>query len=304
MKLIESKVEYMPQGEGLEGIYKQIEACTRVSYKSEDRIKEGSAKKFYDMLVKQKHYGGLEHGTIYLKCQRNYLYHDGEQVGEDTPLYWYIDNPYSKVWFTDEDVYVTTNMRVIKENDRFSDIENYLCEPTKFHELRYTFKLTTDRGILAEITRHRKFSFLVESTRYVNYGNNDMVFVIPSWVNLNPGEYEFVGGVVYGDGYIGKNLDDNWLWAMDTAQLTYEYLINTGHTPQEARAVLPMSLKTEICITGFASDFHYLLDLRLYGKTGKPHPDMVILMQKLKAEAEKNGIWKDIEQQPSAFFEI
>ena len=54
-------------------------------------------------------------------------------------------------------------------------------------------------------------------------------------------------------------------------------------------------------MTGFASDWRYLFDLRLFGKTGAPHPDMVDLMEKAKAKAEKNGIWEDIMSHPSRF---
>ena len=66
MKLINSSVEIIPQSEGLDGIYKQIEIAGRTSYKSEDRITEDSAKKFVDMLISRGHTAPLEHGTVYL----------------------------------------------------------------------------------------------------------------------------------------------------------------------------------------------------------------------------------------------
>lgn len=67
MKLIEPKAELILQQEGLEGVYKQIEIAGRTCYKSENRITEDSAEKFYKMLVNSGHYAMLEHGTIYLK---------------------------------------------------------------------------------------------------------------------------------------------------------------------------------------------------------------------------------------------
>lgn len=63
MKLIKPSVEYIPQ----EDIYKHIELCSRVCYKSEDRITEDSARKMLDGLIKAGHGAMLEHGTVYLK---------------------------------------------------------------------------------------------------------------------------------------------------------------------------------------------------------------------------------------------
>ena len=66
MKLIESKAEYIPQEEGLEGIYKQIELAGRTAYHSMDKITPDSAKNFVDRMIKSKHGAALEAGTVYL----------------------------------------------------------------------------------------------------------------------------------------------------------------------------------------------------------------------------------------------
>ena len=78
-------------------------------------------------------------------------------------------------------------------------------------------------------------------------------------------------------------------------------MLAEGCTPQEARAVLPNPTKTEILMTGFASDWRFFFDLRYYGKTGKPHPDMVILAGKAREEYIKAGIMEDIMHKPSKF---
>lgn len=67
MRIINPKVEIIPQGSGLEGIYKQIEIAGRTCYKSEDKITEGSAKEFVNRMIKSGHGAMLEHGTIYLR---------------------------------------------------------------------------------------------------------------------------------------------------------------------------------------------------------------------------------------------
>lgn len=162
MKLTKPSFEILDQQCGLEGIYKQIEIAGRTCYKSEDKITEDSAKEFVDRMIKSGHGAMLEHGTVYLKF--NVIIHSfgrGYLGGLK-----YKDNPYSKVVLSKEDTtqYVTTNLRVLVENDWLDDLQ-YICEPTEYHEKRITVKFTTDQGILREFTRHRVFSFAVESTR-------------------------------------------------------------------------------------------------------------------------------------------
>ena len=120
MRLIESSVRIIPQDPGLEGIYKQCELAGRTAYKSEDRITEGSAKKFVEALMKLKHGAVLEHGTVYLTIPLSY---------HEEPVYFkeikllnyscrkYIDNPYTCFTVKDNIMYVTTNLRVLMEND-------------------------------------------------------------------------------------------------------------------------------------------------------------------------------------------
>ena len=294
MKLINSSVEYIPQEEstegmyrGLENIYKQIERCARTCYKSEDKITDSSSKAFVDRLIASKHTAMLEHGTVYLQC-KIYL-----NEKDDTPLSKYKNNKYSKCseyYFpgsASRGTYVVTNLRVLVENNWLDDLQ-YLCSPTEFHEKRYTFKFTCSRAIANELVRHRVFSFAQESSRYCNYSKdkfgNEITFIEPSWKNK----------VVF-----DANLHlYNTLYA---AEVSYFDLLKNDATPQQARDVLPLATKTELCMTGFASDWRYLLDARLYEKTGKVHPDMLDLMEKLKTVAEEAGIWEDIMKYTSKF---
>lgn len=71
MKLIESKVEILTQGSGIEGVYKQIELAGRTCYKSEDKITPTSAKEFTDRMIKSNHLAVCEHGTLYFKIPVN-----------------------------------------------------------------------------------------------------------------------------------------------------------------------------------------------------------------------------------------
>ena len=153
MQLINSKVEIIPQEQGLLGVYKQIELAGRTAYKSEDRITEDSAKQFVDMLIGRGHTAPLEHGTIYLKFDTCGIFNQLEERWEK-----YRNNPYSKVVIYDWNVYVTTNARVIYEHGWEDDLK-YLCEPTEHHKRRITAKFICSRSISHELVRHRTFKY-------------------------------------------------------------------------------------------------------------------------------------------------
>jgi len=205
MRLIESSVTIIPQDVGLEGIYKQCEIAGRTAYKSEDRITEGSAKKFVEALMKLKHGAVLEHGTVYLTIPDREPDEFGRKDYGHVGVGNYGENKYSRVSYrnyyqepneTQKDycskiprttTYVTTNLRVLMENDWMDDLQ-YLSEPTEYHEKRITVKFICSRSIAQEITRHRVFSFLMESQRYVAYNKEkfggEITYIIPDWVKL------------------------------------------------------------------------------------------------------------------------
>ena len=287
MKLIESKAEYIPQTD----LYKHIEFCGRTAYKSEDKITENSAKEFVDRLIKSKHGAVLEHGTVYL------IIPEREQKRYEYTLL--ICNPYTKAILHDRDCYITTNYRVIIEND-ITHMLTYISKPTEFHEKRYTIKFTTDRGVSHELVRHRKFSFVQESQRYCNYSKDkfggEITFIKPSFITVDelPSNIDINASPKVFKAFILKV-------AFDSSEKAYFDLIKKGCTPQEARAILPNATKTEVIMTGFASDWRFFFDLRYYGETGKPHPDMELLAGKAREEFIKAGIWEDIISKPSKF---
>lgn len=133
-------------------------------YKSEDHITEDSAEKFVNMIKDRQHTAMLEHGTVYLYIHKDRAYN---VIGDNWVTEQYLSNSYSVI-NTDSygNYHITTNYRVLYENDWLDDLK-YLCEPTEYHEKRITVKFICDRGILAEFTRHRVFSFAAESTRRI-----------------------------------------------------------------------------------------------------------------------------------------
>lgn len=276
MKLIQQSAEIWEQQSGLEGVYKQVEKAARLCYKSEDKITEDSYKKFIDMLEKREHLSPLEHGTIYLKF--TWPGATCEHCNTTLPFRLmdkYCVNPFSKVVNIGNDVYVTTNLRVIKEQ-KWEDDLKYLCEPTEHHEKRVSVHITTSRGITHELVRHRVFSFCQESQRYVNYSkdkfSNEVTFIIPSWVNTHCPNQENGGPSV---------ADMEWSTSMLNAEASYLNLLKMGWKPQQAREVLPNSTKTEILMTGFESDWEQFFKLRC---SKAAHPEMQELANQIKEQ--------------------
>ena len=286
MKLIKPSVEIIKQEEyDLNHIFKFIELAGRTCYKSEDKITEDSAKEFVDRMIKSGHGAMLEHGTIYLKM-----------VGDESISNKYKNNPYSKVIleYPKEDVpniycipthHITTNYRVLVENNWLNDLQ-YICEPTNFHEKRTTVKFICDRGVSHEFVRHRVFSFAQESTRYCNYTkdkfNNELTFIIPCWIkDLEEGNYYAYCEYHHSKNDASKRLFDSCM----NAEFVYTNLIEKGWKPQEARTVLPNSLKTELIMTGFDSDWRHFFKLRC---AHSAHPQAKELADMLKDKFNKD----------------
>lgn len=287
MKLIKPSFEIREQPSGLEGVYKQIEGAGRVCYKSEDKVAEGTAKAFVDRMIASGHGAMLEHGTVYLKCEteviNRYIHPEDGEEEYFNKLEKYEYNPYS---VTSDDgiyLYVTTNLRVLVENDWLGDLQ-YICEPTEFHEKRITVHFVCDRGVSHEFVRHRVMSFAQESTRYCNYSKdkfgNELTFIQPCW--LDDERLKLYGP--YHTVIRDKSLESIFIASLNNAEKDYIDLIDLGWKPQEARAVLPNSLKTELVVTGFVSDWNHFFDLRARGTTGAPHPQAKELAEPLMKE--------------------
>lgn len=140
-----------------------------------------------------------------------------------------------------------------------------------------------------EFVRHRVFSFAQESQRYCNYNkdkfNNELTFIKPTWLDIPTGDYTYWDGDWCDIDNMKIQLPsdngvaDNFLWCLNNAGMQYRLLINKGLKPQEARAILPNAIKTELVMTGFESDWEHFLSLRT---SKNAHPDAQRLSLKLK----------------------
>ena len=295
MKLIKPSFLIKEQESGLEGLYKQIEWAGRHCYKSHDKITENSAKEFVDRMIKSGHGAMLEHGTVYL-----FLTMSSRQQ-----YFKYCSNPYSVANSTGEaekgtwNGFVTTNYRVLVENGWLDDLE-YICEPTEYHEKRVCVRFICDRGVSHEYVRHRVFSFAQESTRYCNYSKdkfgNEVTFIIPCWMDISEGSIELGNydktSARYKDGIV-RQIDTippytgvDFIRNLCESESDYLLMLNRGWTPQQARAVLPNALKTELVMTGFISDWSHFFKLRC---DSAAHPQARELAIPLKEEFIKRG---------------
>lgn len=293
MKLIKQSFEILDQQCGLEGIYKQIERAGRTCYKSEDKITEDSAKEFVDRMIKSGHGAMLEHGTVYLAMPTETMIPiEANGWGK------YTKNPYSKGFKVcdvngQKRIAITTNLRVLVENGWLDDLQ-YICEPTEYHERRITVKFITDQGILREFTRHRVFSFAVESTRYCNYSKNrfshEITFIQPNWISDKDVEnYHMDFGYFTDQDTNHITAVNRFISALKNAEYFYMELIKLGYKPQQARNILPLATKCDMVMTGFVSDWEHFFELR---DAASAHPQAQELAHSLHETFIQRGLIK------------
>lgn len=309
MKIIAPSVEILRTGLEKEMIIPEqfIEKVGRTCYKSEDKITDDSAAKFVSNLIKRGHEAMIEHWSLIFKTDSHWY----EEILADYDILLHscaFDlkeplRPYLR--FTDQTMedgevrcIVSGNMRawrdyakaciegfgfmpqymygMIKNYPLFFPeymdyvpvhINNYILMPISARELvgdkergvhmDVTVKFVCDRGVTHEMVRHRVASFAQESTRYCNYGldkfGNEITVIRPSWCDE------------------GSNVYNIWLNGCLENEETYFAMLSEGASPQEARSVLPNSLKTEIIVTMTLNGWDHFFGLRC---DSHAHPDM------------------------------
>lgn len=288
MELIEPKVEMITERD----IYKRIELAGRTCYKSEDKIKEDSAKKFVKAMIKSNHTAMLEHASLVFQVDSYFIWDtiktfNRRYLNITECLY---PNRSSQI---NRRLLVSGNIRAINESkNRFllkamvdagyedavysydkieldkdysadikvvdiMSIENIQSEEILNHYYP-SFRCITDRAVTHEMVRHRPASFAQESQRYVNYEKKGGVeFIKPYWFDS-----------------ASANEKISFKFSLQNSEGIYKELIEAGLKPQEARGVLPNATKTEIVMTAPMYEWQHFLNLRYFGTTGAPHPDI------------------------------
>lgn len=138
-----------------------------------------------------------------------------------------------------------------------------------------TVRFICDRGFTHELVRHRLASFSQESTRYCNYSKKGVAFILPPWVEIEPGNYI---DIICRHEVFAVN-DYIWYLSLKQAEDRYIKLIENGWSPQQARSILPNSLKTEIIVTANLREWQHIFTLRC---NSSAHPQMQELMVPLR----------------------
>lgn len=271
MKLINSSFEIIEQNPGLEGMWKHVEKCARTAYMSADSITEDSYKRFLKMLYDRGHWSCFEHATVYMI----YKYDNSDSI--PSIVTFYDKNPYSRVFSITHEysttVYITSNMRVILEHDKMDDINNYWSEKTTYHIPRYSVRMISDIGVSREGNRHRN-SITESSTRYCNFSKEKFGNELSIMKNSDITQSEFYPIEAMHEFILNENAgcttDDYWYAANMFCEFCYMKLLEKGWTPQQARRILPLDLKTEVIYTAYIDDWIHLLKLRT---AQDAHPD-------------------------------
>lgn len=311
MKIVKARHEYMPP---TDSDLKFIEKIGRTCYKSEDKITDDSAGKFVENLIKRGHWAMLEHGTIYILVDKRL----GDAIWNEASdhkfdMRYVVMTPATlekrlisgnfrafDQWFSnyvrltapgtgDEDLCLPCVQALLESimaayqslyAGRYSvasvarssiqvvdekDLESIkMMDLYRRKHIRHTVKFTCDRGVSHELVRHRPCSFAQESSRYANYSKEKF-----------GSEITVIKPFFFEEGSHGY---DVWKRSCEHAERAYMTLLEQGYSPQEARSVLPNSLKTELIMTATEEEWQHIIDLRYHGTTGAPHPQMQELM--------------------------
>lgn len=304
MKIIKPSVEFLGAvPTDYESTVKFIERAGRTCYKSEDKITQNSAEKFVRKLISAGHLAMVEHSNFVVRATMDYSVYDTE-IQEYMNAVKSIAGKFLNVWVDCDTLYAGGNLtawfqRCYLGDQMYNDHKFFyafwgvygqlfgmaartqrkrlpltfeVCPhdeiPKELH--RYSAKFICDRGVSHELVRHRPCSFAQESTRYVNYGGKDMEFIEPTgfgeWAKVN--QYSFA-------------------LHCEHAEVDYNHLLNNGLKPQQARAVLPNALKTEIIVTADLAEWRHIFKLRC---APSAHPDFVRLAVDLRQQFMEAGI--------------
>lgn len=296
MKLIEPYVTIIPQADPLI----HIEKIGRTCYKSLSDFTHETATKFFKGLVNSGHHSVLEHATFIFKVdilclsQAEHL-----RIMNSKYLNWTQTHDPSSNGAVDR-AFVSGNLRAIKESGClglmhtlckvYPDMECYFnISGTKSLESHYTGPFTliprssflsskpnkpeinahlytsiaflTDRGVTHEMVRHRPASYSQESTRYCNYSHEKF-----------GSELEFIKPATF-DCW-SEEQRSTYIKSLEQAESAYMKLTESGLKAQFARGVLPTDIRTRIVMTANHEEWKHFFNLRAWGTTGTPHPNM------------------------------
>ena len=289
MKIIKPSVQFFGEvPTDYENTLRFIETAGRTCYKSEDKITADSAEGFVKRLISAGHLAMVEHSNFVVRCPAygwssenidDLICTAGKYLTVHISHEWLCVGGNLTAWynritdFYEGDIPHLFSPVILRYGELFGNPrdaeEGGAWEVCPHNEIppalhRYSAKFICDRGVSHELVRHRPCSFAQESTRYVNYGGKDMEFIEPvEFGGWSPGsQQKFVN-------------------ACGRSEELYKAMLYGGLKPQQARAVLPNALKTEIIVTADAAEWAHIKKLRTHPSA---HPDMVRVMNMMPWE--------------------
>lgn len=261
MKLIEPQADLWSEEQVTPE--EHIARCASVCYNSHPK----DPQKLIDSLKKNGHLSMFRHATIYAHLS-NYGY--------------WVLSPFINHYFDKDNDYVSFNWNTaldgnyveldIAERVSASDFLK-LCKekPELFEIYRLTFCLTTQISTSRELNRVSPNNIAERSTRYCS-SKDGLEICKPWWVN---DEYER-------NGYRETDKMTCCFTAWQAAEEHYQRLLALGLKPEDARGVLPLDTATKVVYTYSVRTWKHILDLRYYGKTGRPQPNCKLIMGKVR----------------------
>lgn len=241
-----------------------IERAGRNCYRSEDKIVDGSGKKFVENIIKRKHYSVLEHSNIVIRTKEKKKFPYSSLLAEKSV---YDSKYFSHMCYRDH-VYISGNWRAwfewynsiapeyadmmcldniydILSNDAYEVVTNPSDIPNELKHI--TVELITDRAVTHELVRHRPASYSQESQRYVRYDNID--FIRPSWFDK------------HNEDSIKREI---FMDSCEYSEQVYRELISLhSMKAEDARVILPNATATRIIMTASVPEWNHIFNLRL-----------------------------------------
>lgn len=259
MKIIEPSAHII-EDDLPKNIYQRIDACASVCYQRPTKPTVEEAERFCRSMVERGHLTTLEMVVVHLVCDASMIHPE--------------DNKYIQHWYQNtSEVVMPGSLRAFLEADLPSELLNFLrenyplffgdcvnygpayvkgCEPVRFaepHEIPWQHKhvaarFIINRAVSHELVRHRPCSFLQESQRYCRY-KDAVVFIKPLWSDAG-----------------NANHDEFFEYSSAVAEGHYRTFLKRGLKPQQARAVLPNSTKTEVICYASLPQWLHIFNLR------------------------------------------
>lgn len=277
MEIIKPQVELWIQENPID----HVARCARICYAS-DKTTGNTA--MYNRLQSSNHMSMFRHESIYMIAPGRSDRYELIDGFEFCPFVDY------RIDYDNNEIYISTNRQFFIENEAIRYFGEWIVEPAEFANtllgkeiMRYTFKVVTQISTSRELNRVSPNNISEQSTRYVNLSKKGGAICQPHWMTDEDVE-------IWKKDSMPSNIKlSTYLNSCNRGFRDYNYLLQLGMLPQDARGVLPLDTATVCVYTYTISEWRHIIDLRYYGTTGAAHPNAVIIAGMIRDELIKLG---------------